>query len=88
MAKPNPGGSTPPSVAKAATQTVMLRKDAPLLIGVFGPEDALQALVRYPGGRIAKLKNGALLDGDRIVSIDAEGMTLMSRSGTERLTLP
>ena len=44
------------------------------LLGLFGPQDAMQALVRLPSGRIQTVTTGSRLPIGRIVAIDAQGL--------------
>ena len=58
------------------------------VIGVFGPEKALQALIRMPDGQIQKVSRGTRLGSGLVTGIDATGLILARGSDTRRLTLP
>ncbi|OIQ33605.1 MAG: hypothetical protein BM562_00860 [Alphaproteobacteria bacterium MedPE-SWcel] len=64
-----------------ATEANALPDRGLALIGLFGPQDALQGLVRLSSGRIKTVKPGERLTIGRIVGIDAEGL-LVERAGT------
>lgn len=78
---------TPAAVSQNATQTEAANLRAPLLLGLVGPEDALAALVRLPGGKVQKLGLGDKLASARVVGIDAKGLVLEKGGKTERLDL-
>lgn len=88
MTQTNAGGNTPPSVAQRATRKVDIDLGAPMLIGIFGPEDGLSAMVRLPGGRIRKVRRGERLMGRRVTGIDADGVSWTGSGTSNRLTLP
>jgi len=88
MANPNPAGSTPANVAKMATLPGVLSSGGTILIGLFGLENDLTALVREAGRRIRKVKPGQTLSGGRVVGIDKEGIVLERAGRTWRLDLP
>ena len=88
MANPTPAGSTPANVAKLATQSGVLSRTSLSLIGVFGPDQNLQALVRQPNGRIQRVARGARLSAGRVVGIDAKGLMLDRNGSMVHLTLP
>ncbi len=69
------------STAEAlATQENALPDRKLALIGLFGPQDNLQGLLRLPSGRIQTVAPGERLSIGRIVAIDAEGL-LVERGG-------
>lgn len=71
-----------------ATQPGAMNRNATTLLGVFGPERSLQAMVRTPGGSIRTVKPGARLPQGRIVAIDREGLLLEKGGETLRLVIP
>lgn len=81
-------GETPANVASAATVTADLSPQDPTLLGVFGPEAGMAALVRLPGGRIRKVAAGETLGSGTVVAIDARGLMLRRNGRTERLEIP
>ena len=76
------------SVAATATSKGVLEKGELTLLGLFGPEADLAALVRLPGGRILKVVAGDRLDQGRVVAIDSEGLMLQRGGATSRITIP
>lgn len=81
-------GATPANVAAKATETAALDRSALSLLGLFGPSDALRALVRLPGGRIKQVEAGQNLDWGRIVGIDATGIMVLKKGQTTRISMP
>lgn len=88
MANLSTTGKTPANVAKMATQSDVLSRDSLALIGLFGPEKDMQALVRHPGGKVVRVARGSRLNAGRIVGIDAKGVMLDRNGETVHLTLP
>lgn len=80
--------ATPEKVARLATQNIQMDPAGAMLIGVFGPEEALSALVRLPGGRIRRLARGTRFQGGQVAGVDAGGVSLVKGAKTRRLTLP
>ncbi|GGH20471.1 hypothetical protein SAMN05444007_101401 [Cribrihabitans marinus] len=74
-------------VEKAATQQADLGGGGTDILGVFGPQNDLQALVRTPWGRIRTVERGARLQGGRIAAIDAEGVIIQKNGQAYRLKL-
>ncbi len=88
MAIKQGAGKTPASVAQKATVKGALRLNEIAVIGIFGPEQAPEALIRMPGGKITRVKRGARLNRGRVAGIDANGVILQTGSQTRRLALP
>ena len=78
----------PAKVAGLATQNDTLNRNAVSLMGLFGPEDDLKALVRLPGGQIRKVSRGSSLSAGRVVAIDADGLLVLKRGETRRIEMP
>lgn len=78
--------STPDNVAEFATQTDVLRTGLALL-GLFGPEDNLKALLRMPSGRIREITLGTRLSQGTVIAIDHNGLVLSKGNSTHRLTV-
>lgn len=57
-------------VAALATQTVRL--DRLLLLGTFGTDTALSALVRLPSGETRVIRKGDRLEGREVLAVDAQ----------------
>lgn len=79
---------TPPNVARLATRDRALTLNDTAVIGIFGPETDLRALVRDRGGRIRRMGPGQRLDGGRIRAIDAAGILIEGGGDLRRLDLP
>ncbi|MEM9551097.1 MAG: hypothetical protein AAGA05_07980 [Pseudomonadota bacterium] len=78
---------TPARVAALATDPDALDLSTTTVIGVFGPENALQALVRLPSGRVQRVKRGGRLNAARVAGIDNSGVVLSRNGRTTRLAL-
>lgn len=76
------------TVAGHATQPGAMNRSATTLLGIFGPERNLEAMVRTPGGSIRKVKTGATLPAGKIVAIDHKGLLLEKGGETVRLVIP
>ncbi len=78
--------TTSPTVANAATvQMPPAAASDLMLLGVFGPETDLRALVRLPGGRLRKVSRGARLAQGRILAIDTQGLILERKGQARRI---
>ena len=86
MATPTDGTPTPEKVNELATTTAKLDRTA--LIGVFGTEGALQALIRLPKGDIAKVSAGDSIGGAKVEAIDTDRVILTRRGSQHVLALP
>ncbi|OED48693.1 hypothetical protein AB838_09215 [Rhodobacteraceae bacterium (ex Bugula neritina AB1)] len=75
-------------VAGLATQANAVRRSNLSLLGVFGPEDSMRALIRLPSGRTRTVKRGSRLSQGQIIAIDAHGLVLNQRGETRRLEMP
>lgn len=75
------------AVNKAATQRGALKKNVMSLLGVYGPNDSMQALVRMPGGRVRTVKPGTRLSGGRVAAIDADGLIVQKNGQAQRIPL-
>ncbi|MGV6850138.1 MAG: hypothetical protein ACWA5A_17330 [Marinibacterium sp.] len=87
MKRRSSGQPTPEKVARYATKTIDWDADAPMLIGIFGPEESLSALVRMPGGRIRQLTRGGRFHGGKVVGVDPGGLSFVVGARTRRLPL-
>jgi hypothetical protein len=81
-------GRTPARVGDVATQTRALTRGGLNLIGLFGPQDNLAALVRKPNGSIQRIERGDSLAGARVLGIDETGVMMEKNGRTWRLDLP
>ncbi|CUH86328.1 hypothetical protein PH5382_00237 [Phaeobacter sp. CECT 5382] len=79
---------TPGNVAGQATQTSALDRKSLNLLGLFGPKDDLQALVRLPNGRLKTVKTGSRISRSTVLGIDAEGMILEKSGKSQRIAIP
>ncbi len=81
-------GETPANVAQHATETEILPRGKPVLVGVFGSAGKMRALLRYPGGRIVKLRVGSRAGWGRVVGIDFDGLAIARNGRLRRLRVP
>ncbi|KIC10148.1 hypothetical protein RA19_12955 [Leisingera sp. ANG-M1] len=88
MANAKAADGTSAKVAGLATQDNAVNRSNLSLLGLFGPEDSLTALVRLPSGRTRKVTRGSRLSSGRVVAIDAQGLVLNSNGETRRLAIP
>jgi hypothetical protein len=88
MASQDRVAATSAAVADVATAEGVLRLDQITVIGIFGPESALQALIRMPGGSVRRIGPGARIDRATVASIDMQGIVLQQAGRTRRLDLP
>ena len=88
MTSPTKTGKTPANVADLATQSDKLNRNKLTLLGVFGPANAMTALVRLPNGRVRRIETGDKLAASIVVTINADGLMLAQRGQTRRLSFP
>ncbi|EDZ45528.1 conserved hypothetical protein [Rhodobacterales bacterium Y4I] len=89
MANAETAGRTPAKVAGLATQGNAVNRNRLNLLGIYGPENSLTALVRLPNGRTKTVTRGTRLSSlGQVVAIDAEGLVLNSNGETKRLPMP
>jgi type IV pilus biogenesis protein PilP len=73
--------TTPPLVAQQATQTTNDLGGTLTLLGTFGSQTNLQALLKLRGGTIATVSRGDLVNGQTVVAIE-DGRVALARNGT------
>jgi hypothetical protein len=89
MASRNWAEETPANVAQMATTKNVLERSTIDVIGLFGPESRMSALIRTSTGSIRRVEIGDSLGlTGRIVAIDAQGVILSRNGENRRLTLP
>lgn len=88
MANSDDSARTSAKVAQLATQTNAVNRGNLSLLGLFGPEDRMTALVRLPSGRTRQVQRGSRLSAGRVVAVDAKGLVLSARGGTQLLEMP
>ncbi len=79
---------TPRNVAETATSSANLPISGPILLGVFGNEQAPEALVRLPGGRLDTVSLGDRVSGREVVAIDETRIALARNGKATWLELP
>ncbi|WP_146589001.1 pilus assembly protein PilP [Puniceibacterium confluentis] len=67
---------TPPAVAQSATRRTDSNLSRLVLLGTFGSEQAPQALVRLPDGRVTRVSPGDQVGHDTVYAIDATRIAL------------
>jgi hypothetical protein len=75
-------------VAEQATQSNVLTQRSLNLLGLFGAENDLQAMVRLPNGRIKTVKTGSRLSQGRVLGIDPAGLVLEKSGRSQRFEMP
>jgi type IV pilus biogenesis protein PilP len=80
--------STDARVAGHATQPGAMNRSSTTLLGIYGPDRNLQAMVRTPGGSIRQVKPGSSLPAGKVVAIDHKGLVLEKDGETLRLVIP
>ncbi len=58
------------------------------LLGLFGVENDLQAMVRLPSGRVKTIKTGSRLGQSRVLGIDPDGIVLEKSGRSSRIEMP
>ncbi|WP_417741532.1 amidophosphoribosyltransferase [Salipiger sp.] len=71
---------TPRQVAERATKSVEIPRSGPMLLGVFGDQNAPEALVRLPNGRLDTVALGDRVSGRQVVAI-ADGRIALAQRG-------
>jgi len=74
-----------PSAAQKATQKGALTKGGTIILGIFGPKDALKAMIREPfrGTRVVKVGDRTALGPVR--GIDTKGIVVDQNGEARRL---
>ena len=76
------------SVQSLATHEGALEMRRLTLIGLFGPQDALQGLLRLPSGKIVTVQTGTRISAlGRVVGIDTEGLLIDQNGPLGRLPI-
>lgn len=75
-------------VADQATQTGALHKSGLGLLGLFGAEGDLRAMIRLPNGRVKTVQKGSRISRSKVLGIDAKGVLLESSGQTRRIEMP
>ncbi|MDU9002695.1 hypothetical protein [Sedimentitalea todarodis] len=81
-------GKTPSRVAKLATTDHAFARGQTDLIGLFGPQNKMSALIRTARGAVKRVEIGETLSIGRIVAIDDKGVMLSKNGQNRRLSLP
>ena len=80
--------TTPPQVARQATETAIDLGGAIILLGTFGPQSDPQALLKLRGGKTETVSRGDTVNGQTVVAIE-EGRVALAQSGNAHwLTMP
>ncbi|MFC3615845.1 hypothetical protein ACFORG_19005 [Lutimaribacter marinistellae] len=75
------------TIEGAATQEGALKKNALAVLGIFGPENDLNALVRFPNGRVETVTRGERAERGTIVAIDREGIVVQRNGQARRIPI-
>lgn len=87
MASNTAAGATPAHVARMATQPGPGSSGDLLLLGIFGAQDRMQALVRERG-RVRRVSPGTRIGAGRVMGIDAAGLVIQKNGRAQRVALP
>ena len=80
--------TTPPQVAREATQTTTDLGTALTLLGTFGSGETPKALLRLRNGDTTTVARGDSINGQTVIAIE-EGRVALARNGaTEWLEMP
>jgi hypothetical protein len=71
--------ATSQKVADLATQTIDMAGRGPVLLGTFGPEAGMGALLRLPSGRVQRVAVG-----DRVAGLQITAIAPGTLHGTQR----
>ena len=77
-----------PTVNSAATQKGALSKNGTTVLGVFGPQHDMSALMRLSSGRVQEVKTGSRVGSGTIVAVDKDGIMLRQSGQTKRIAIP
>lgn len=88
MTTQNQAGRTPKKVATHATRINMINPNKTALIGLFGAQEDLNALIRSPNGKIQRVKTGKRLGIGKVVGIDKYGVMIEKNDRSWRMSLP
>lgn len=75
-------------VARKATQSSALKHHSLSLLGLFGSNGNLSAMVRLPSGRVKTVRPGNRLAHGKVIGIDSSGIVLEKSGRTQRLEMP
>ncbi len=75
------------TIEGAATQNGALNKRDLAVLGIFGPESNLNALLRLPNGRIETVTRGERADRGTVVAIDSQGIVVQRNGRTHRIEI-
>ena len=79
---------TPANVAELATSKGGIDMHELTVIGIFGPEAGLKALVRTRRGKISEVGVGDKVEGGTVVAIDPDQLAFRKSGRDMVLTLP
>ena len=71
-----------------ATRKKALNMSRPVLLGTYGSETALQALMRYPDGRIENLRVGSQTGLGQVAAVAPDAVHIVNGSRKTLLSLP
>lgn len=80
--------TTPPHVARHATIQAPLDQHQLILLGIFGAESDLKALLRLPDGDIRRVETGDQVQGVTVLAIAPDHIAMGQGSVSRRLRIP
>ncbi|WP_425098492.1 hypothetical protein [Tropicibacter sp. S64] len=78
-------GDTPAKVQDIATTEATLPGSEPMVLGVFGKENAPHALIRLPNGKVTEVQVGSRIGAQQVIAVAADAIVL---SNSKRLRMP
>lgn len=75
---------TTPTVSTLATRPNSLSLGGTTLIGVMGPTDRQEALIRFPSGKIVKVRKGAKVSGLGLIAAIQNDRIIVAKNGRTR----
>ncbi|KUF11387.1 hypothetical protein [Pseudoponticoccus marisrubri] len=71
-----------------ATTEAPLARDGMMLLGTFGTEASMSALIRLPDGQMHKVARGDKVGGHRVLGISDARVILQARGRSQTLAMP
>ncbi|MGY9046229.1 hypothetical protein P775_09575 [Puniceibacterium antarcticum] len=78
----------PPGVAQEATEHTRANLDRVILLGIVGREGARRALLRLPGGRVARVSKGDRVGRQTVYAIDDTRIALGQNGRARWVSIP
>lgn len=79
---------TPANVARDAAIRVEIPALAPMLLGTFGPDADMRALIRLPGGVVQTIATGDRIGAQQVLAVEPGAVRIAMAGDVLRLTMP